>query len=227
MPRASSAGQAPFFSPRGSSARCRKRSAKLRRGLINALFPKEDSFPLRSELINLLQGLRCDLPPVFLDLDLGEMLLRTDLPPNFTTDDIRWPWPGLRLMMPKQLALSAEVPTCPLQYLDICLAQENELVRLQQETLDDSLGGLSRLGASSKEYLAHGFTHGACGGEFYGSGLTDRPSEGFSFETSAGRTRGRHGPCAKSLKRKEPQSRRTTGPTWSTSGTWPSTSCFC
>ena len=101
MPRASSAGQAPFFSPRGSSARCRKRSAKLRRGLINALFPKEDSFPLRSELINLLQGLRCDVPPVFLDLDLGEMLLRTDLPPNFTTDDVRWSWPGFRIMMPR------------------------------------------------------------------------------------------------------------------------------
>ena len=84
------------------------------------------------------------------------MLLRTDLPPDFTTDDIRWPWPGLRLMMPKQLALSADVPTCPLQYLDICLAQENELVRLQQETLDDLLGGLSRLGASPEAYLARG-----------------------------------------------------------------------
>jgi hypothetical protein len=43
-----------------------------------------------------------------LDLDLGEMLLRTDLPPDFTTDDIRWPWPGLRIMLPKELALSAD-----------------------------------------------------------------------------------------------------------------------
>jgi hypothetical protein len=42
---------------------------------------------------------------------------------------MRVPSPGLRLMMPKQLALT-DVPTCPLQYLDICLAQENELVRL-------------------------------------------------------------------------------------------------
>ena len=43
--------------------------------LISALCPKEDSTPLRSELINLIQGLRCDLPTIFLDLDLGENAL--------------------------------------------------------------------------------------------------------------------------------------------------------
>jgi hypothetical protein len=59
--------------------------------LINALCPKEESLPMHSELINLIQALRCDCPTIFLDLDLGEMLLRTDLPPDFMTDDIRWP----------------------------------------------------------------------------------------------------------------------------------------
>jgi hypothetical protein len=95
--------------------------------------PGEISFPRRSELINLMQALKCDCPTIFLDLDLGEMLLRTDLLPHFSTDDVNWPWPGLRIMLPKELTLSADTTqSCPLQYVDVCLAAQNEPIRFPQ-----------------------------------------------------------------------------------------------
>ena len=73
--------------------------------LKSLLVPEPDSFARKAELINLLVGLRYDLPTLYLDPDLGEALLRTDLPSDFTTADVRWPWPGFRLMLPLGLHL--------------------------------------------------------------------------------------------------------------------------
>ena len=59
--------------------------------LIAALAAKEESFPFRAELCCLLQGLRCDCPTIFLDPHLAEALSRTQLPADFTTDDVKFP----------------------------------------------------------------------------------------------------------------------------------------
>jgi len=98
-------------------------------------------------------------------------LLRTDLPPDFTTDDIHWPWPGLRIMLPKTLTLSADTESCPLQYVDVCVVAQNEGIRFSQELLDDLFGGLTKIGCQPSPYLLRGFMHPAAG-EFYGCALS-------------------------------------------------------
>jgi hypothetical protein len=56
-----------------------------------ALLPPEDiSFPRRCELVNLAKALECDFPTVYLDLGL----VRTELPSDLTTDELRLPWHG-------------------------------------------------------------------------------------------------------------------------------------
>jgi hypothetical protein len=45
--------------------------------------PEEISFPRRCELINLVEGLKCDFPTVYVDSDLAQALIRTELPEDF------------------------------------------------------------------------------------------------------------------------------------------------
>ena len=101
------------------------------------------------------------------------MLLRTD----FTTDDVHWPWPGLRIMLPKELALNADSESCPLQYVDVCVAAQGEPIRFPQELLDDLFGGLAKIGCTPNPYLLRGFTHPEAG-ECYGCALS------YSLETA-------------------------------------------
>ena len=60
-----------------------------------ALLPPEQiSFPRRCELINIVKGLKCDLPTVYVDSDLAQALVRTELQEDFLANELRLPWPG-------------------------------------------------------------------------------------------------------------------------------------
>jgi hypothetical protein len=40
---------------------------------------------------------------VYLERELGELLLRTEIPVDFSSDDMRWRWPSMRIFLPKGL----------------------------------------------------------------------------------------------------------------------------
>ena len=70
------------------------------------------------------------------------------------------------------------------QYLDIALAQQNQVVRLREELASDLQSGLKKNGHTPSDFLRKGFIHPACS-QIYVSGLTYRPAPGFSYETVA------------------------------------------
>jgi hypothetical protein len=37
----------------------------------------------------------------YLERELGELLVRTEIPADFSADDIRWRWPEMRIVLPK------------------------------------------------------------------------------------------------------------------------------
>jgi hypothetical protein len=92
------------------------------------------------------------LPDNLLDPHLAEALSRTRLPDDFTTDDIKFPWPGFRPYLSKQLRLSTKATQSEVQYLDIALAQQNEAVRLQEELASDLLSGLKKIGRTPSDF---------------------------------------------------------------------------
>ena len=71
-------------------------------------------------------------PVYFLERELGEPLMRTQLPGDLVTDDIHWRWSHVRIMLPKGL-ITVERPGQPKRdamYLDIAKAKAGALERL-------------------------------------------------------------------------------------------------
>jgi len=73
---------------------------------------------------NVLQSMKTGRPQLWLERELGEALMRTQLPQDMTTDDVKWRWPGIRIHLPKNLlchgAPNKVRVAHDLMYLDIC-----------------------------------------------------------------------------------------------------------
>ena len=52
---------------------------------------------------NTIAALACNRPTLFLERELGEALLRTDVLENLQTGDIKWRWPAFRVYLPSGL----------------------------------------------------------------------------------------------------------------------------
>lgn len=52
---------------------------------------------------NVLQSMRCGRPQLWLERELGEALMRTQVPEDMSTEDVKWRWPGIRVHLPKNL----------------------------------------------------------------------------------------------------------------------------
>jgi hypothetical protein len=55
------------------------------------------------ELLNVISALKYDRPILYLERELGVKLMETDLPEDFTTEEVYWPWPSFRVMLPTNL----------------------------------------------------------------------------------------------------------------------------
>ena len=58
---------------------------------------------VQSQLLNLFQALHCDRPTLFLERELGVILIKTEIPGFVETSDIHFPFPSIRVMLPRCL----------------------------------------------------------------------------------------------------------------------------
>jgi hypothetical protein len=59
---------------------------------------------------NAVQALKCGRPQLWLERELGEAFMRTQLPEDMSSEDVKWRWPGFRVHLPKGiLAITGEV----------------------------------------------------------------------------------------------------------------------
>jgi hypothetical protein len=73
---------------------------------------------VQSQMLNLFQALHCDRPTLFLERELGEILVKTEIPGFLETEDIHFPFPSIRIMLPKGL-LGIASQNRWLMYIDI------------------------------------------------------------------------------------------------------------
>jgi hypothetical protein len=86
-----------------------------------ALNPEGTDDVIRCNLSNTFAALEYNRPTLFLERELGEMLLRTPILGDITTGDINWRWPAFRIVLPKGL-VSLERGDGPhsLTHYDVC-----------------------------------------------------------------------------------------------------------
>jgi hypothetical protein len=76
---------------------------------------------IRCTLANTFASLEYNQPTLFLERELGEMLLRTPILADITTGDINWRWPAFRIVLPKGLAtIDREDGPRTLTHFDVC-----------------------------------------------------------------------------------------------------------
>ena len=90
--------------------------------LLMLSLPTMDSFTyddvVQSQLLNLFQALHCGRPTLFLERELGEILIKTEIPGILETSDIHFPFPSFRVMLPKGI-LGIASQSRWVMYLDI------------------------------------------------------------------------------------------------------------
>jgi hypothetical protein len=95
--------------------------------------PKPDHV-MRLMYLSSILALKEQRPIYYLERELGEALMRTQLPGDLVTDDIHWRRGHMRIMMPRGL-ISVEReghPRRDVMYLDIGKAKAQEVQRLQE-----------------------------------------------------------------------------------------------
>jgi hypothetical protein len=130
------------------------------------------------EVLNLVAGLKYDRPLLYLELELAEKLLETDLPEDFTTEEVHWPWPSFRVMLPKGLIGAPAFDGKPMHalYLDLTLWERGTELALAREYAVELNGLLGNIG--SVEELSRPSVQEAASG-FYLSALSDYQKPGF------------------------------------------------
>lgn len=96
--------------------------------------PKPDHI-IRITYMSAVLALKEQRPMYFLERELGEALMRTQLPGDLVTDDIHWRWGSVRVMLPKGL-ISLERPGEPrrdVMFLDISRAKSQVMNTLAPE----------------------------------------------------------------------------------------------
>ena len=131
------------------------------------------------EVVNLLAGLQYDRPILYLERELGEKLMATDLPEDFTTEDVHWPWPSFRVMVPFGLAGAPAYDGSPMHavYVDLTLWEGEKSVCLKEAYALELRKFLGEQ-ALDLEYLTNPATHSKTTG-FYLSALSDFQKPGY------------------------------------------------
>lgn len=89
---------------------------------------------IRSMYTTGIMALQEGRPIYFLERELGEALLRTELPLDLSTDDIKWRRRQMRIMLPRELiALKRNSEVRSAMYLDIGRAKAAEWLELPKE----------------------------------------------------------------------------------------------
>ena len=66
---------------------------------------------------NAIRAMECRRPQLWLERELGEALVRTEVPADINTDDVKFRWPGMRIWLPKRLLALGERD---LMFFDVC-----------------------------------------------------------------------------------------------------------
>lgn len=76
---------------------------------------------IRCTIANTFASLEYNQPTLFLERELGEMLLRTPILADITTGDINWRWPAFRIVLPKGLvSINRPDGIRDLTHFDVC-----------------------------------------------------------------------------------------------------------
>jgi hypothetical protein len=85
-------------------------------------------------LANTWASLHYGRPTLFLERELGEALLRTDLLDDLSTGDIRWRWPALRIVVPKELiSIVRGGEARSITHFDVCQIDPQEPIWLPDD----------------------------------------------------------------------------------------------
>jgi len=131
------------------------------------------------EALNLLAALKYDRPLLYLERELGEKLMETNLPEDFTTEDIHWPWPSFRIMLPSKLVGAPHYDGTLMHgvYVDLTLWEKGTEMGLDRkyaaelkELLGDFTGSVDDMSGTGLQNRATGF---------YLSAMSDYQMEGF------------------------------------------------
>lgn len=86
-----------------------------------ALQPESADDVIRCTIANTLAALEYDRPTLYLERELGEALLRTEILADISSGDINWRWPAFKVVLPKGLlSVEREDGTRTLTHFDVC-----------------------------------------------------------------------------------------------------------
>ena len=131
------------------------------------------------EALNLLAGLKYDRPLLYLERELGEKFIETDLPEDFITEDIHWPWPSFRVMLPLGLVGAPHYDGTPMHavYIDLTLWEKDTEMGLDRKYAVELKELLGNFTGSVEDMSGTGIQNRATG--FYLSAMTDYQIPGF------------------------------------------------
>jgi hypothetical protein len=87
---------------------------------------------MNAGLINAIQALKFGRPQLWLERELGEAFMRTNLPEDMVSDDVYWRWGGFRVHLPKKLLHLADRKEGghDLMFMDISLVPDGKRLRI-------------------------------------------------------------------------------------------------
>ena len=86
----------------------------------------------------LIKSFQYDCPTFYLERELGELLLRTEIPVDFSSDDMRWRWPSMRIFLPKGLiCVEREGKQRNMMYVDVGYTEGSEEIWPPQDCTDE------------------------------------------------------------------------------------------
>jgi hypothetical protein len=93
----------------------------------------------------LIKSFQYDCPTFYLERELGELLLRTEIPVDFSSDDMRWRWPSMRIFLPKGLiCVEREGKQRNMMYVDVGYTEGSEEIWPPQDCTDEMVRVFNR-----------------------------------------------------------------------------------
>lgn len=89
---------------------------------------------------NALRAMSCGRPQLWLEKELAEAFMRSQLPGDFEAADVKWRWPGMRIHLPKgilRIVPKAGAREHDLMYLDICHVPCNQVLSTPEPYLSE------------------------------------------------------------------------------------------
>lgn len=103
-------------------------------GYLQGHFPESDHVSGHC-ISNFIQSLWYDKPTFYLEKELGWPLLKTPIPADYETNEIRWRWPALRVYLPKGLlqmtkGVDGKPVTSHVMFLDIAYIEKDSTLHI-------------------------------------------------------------------------------------------------